>query len=84
MPLSVGMPIYRPGITDIALWRDCIGGLLRNNVLSDRLCSVRLISKDIASLNVDLAEQRNGMGGIMVVAELSMKASGLPKPSTKV
>ena len=54
MPLSVGMPIYRPGITDIALWRDCIGGLLRNNVLSDRLCSVRLISKDIASLNVDL------------------------------
>jgi len=36
--------------------------------LSDRLCSARLISKDIVSLNVELAEQRNGMNGIMVVA----------------
>ena len=82
MPLSVGMPIYRPGITDIALWRDCIGGLLRNNVLSDRLCSVRLISKDIAMLT--WLSKETAWTESWSLPELSMKASGLPKPSTKV
>ena len=28
MALLVGMPIYRPRITDIALWRNCISGIL--------------------------------------------------------
>lgn len=59
-------------------------GLLRNNVLSDRLCSVRFISKDIASYYMDLTKQRTACTESWSLPELSMKAGGLPKPSTKV
>lgn len=85
MALFICVPVHRPrSIAVLSGWNG-IGGPLGCNILADRLCSVRLISKDVTSLDVDLLEQRYSMGGIMISAGRErMKASGLPKPSTKV
>ena len=85
MALFICVPVHRPrSIAVLSGWNG-IGGPLGCNILADRFCSVRLIAKDIASLDVNLLEQRYSMGGIMISAGRErMKASGLPKPSTKV
>ena len=68
MALLVGIPIYRPWIADIALGWNCIGSILRIDVFSDCLGTIGFIAEDIAPLNVDLAEQRDGVPGIVVIA----------------
>ena len=81
MTLFIGVPIHRPRSIAFLSWRNGIGGTLGGNILADRFCAVCLITKDIASFDVDLLEQGYSMGR---TPEESMKASGLPKPSTKV
>ena len=68
MPFFVGMPINRPRIRNVALGWNRIGGFLRINIVADRFCAIRLITKNIASLNVDLTEQGDRVLGIMAIA----------------
>ena len=81
MPFFVGVPINRSRIRNIALRWDRIGGFLRINIVADRFCAICLITKNIASLNVDLTEQGDRVLGIMIIAGTEQKSKR--KPSTK-
>ena len=81
MPFFVGVPINRPRIRNIALRWDRIGGFLRINIVADRFCAIRFITKNIASLNIDLTEQGDRVLGIMIIAGTEQKSKR--KPSTK-
>ena len=50
VPFFVGIPINRPGIGNIALWWDRIESFLRINIVTDRVCAIRFITKNIAPL----------------------------------
>ena len=74
MTLLVGIPIYWPWIADIALGWNRIGSILRINVFSYCLRTIGLIAEDIAPLDIDLAEQRDGVLGIVVITGTEQKS----------
>ena len=74
MAFLVGIPIYRPWIADIALGWNRIGSILRTNVFSYCLGTIGFIAEDIAPLDIDLAEQSDGMLGIVVIAGTEQKS----------
>ena len=74
MPFLVGVPVHRPGVVDVALWRNRTGSILRLDVVSYRSGPIGFISENIAPFNIDLAEQRDGMLGIMVIAGTEQKS----------
>ena len=74
MALLVGIAIYCPRIADIALGWNCIGSILRIDVFSNCLSTIGFISEDIAPLDVNLAEQRNGVLGIVVITRTEQKS----------
>ena len=61
MTLFVGIPIYVPRIDHVAFGRNRIGRILRINVVSYHLSAIGLVPKNIAPLNIDLAEQGDSM-----------------------
>ena len=73
MPFFVSIPIHRPRISCITLWWNGICGFLRINICPDGFRSVGLITKDVTSLDIDLAEQGNGVYRIMVTAGTEQK-----------
>ena len=74
MALLVGVPVYRPRVVDVALWRDRISSILRNDVFSDRFRTVCFVTEDIAPSNIDLAEQWDSVNGIVVTAGTEQKS----------
>ena len=68
MTLFVCVPVYRPRSNAVLFRWNRIGGPLRCDILMDRFCSIRLISKDTAYLDVDLLEQRYSMDRIVISA----------------
>ena len=75
------MPIKRPRIRNVTLGWNRIGGFLRINIVANRFRAICLITKNIASLNVDLTEQGDRVLGIMIIAGTEQKRKR--KPSTK-
>ena len=73
MPFLVGIAINRPRIGNIALRWNRIGGFLRINIVPDRFRTIRFIAEDIASLDVDLAEQWYGVFGVVVITRTEQK-----------
>ena len=73
MALLVGIPIYQPWIADIALRRNRIDSILRIDVFSNCLGTIGFITEDIAPLDIDLAEQRDSVLGIVVIAGTEQK-----------
>ena len=74
MTLFVGIPIYRPWIADIALGRNRIDCILRIDVVPYRFGPIGFISENIASLDIDLSKQRDGVPGIVVIAGTEQKS----------
>ena len=74
MALLVDIPIYRPWIIDIALGRNRIDSILRIDVFSNCLGPIGFIAEDIAPLDINLAEQRNSVLGIVVIAGTEQKS----------
>ena len=74
MPFLVGVPVHRPGVVDVALWRDRIGSILLIDVVSYRFGPIGFIAKDIAPLNIDLAEQGDGVLGIVAITGTEQKS----------
>ena len=74
MALLIGMPVHMPRIIDIDLRRNCIDSILRINAVLYRLCTIGFIADDIASLDINLAEQRDGILGIVVIAGTEQKS----------
>ena len=73
MALLIGMPIHRPRDVAVALWRDRVGSVLGNDVRTDRFGIVRFVTKYVVALDINLAEQRDCMLGIMVVPSAEQK-----------
>ena len=74
MALLVGVPVHVPRIANVALRRNRIESVLRINVVSDCFRTIGFIAKDIAPINSDLAEQRDGVLGIVVIAGTEQKS----------
>ena len=74
MPLLVGVPIYRPWIADITLGWNRIDSILRIDVFSNYLGAIGFIAEDIAPFDINLAEQRDGVLGIVVIAGTEQKS----------
>ena len=73
MTLFVGIPIYVPRIDHVAFGRNRIGRILRINVVSYHLSAIGLVPKNIAPLNIDLAEQGDSMCCVMFIAGTQQK-----------
>lgn len=84
MVFFVGILIDRPWIADIDLGGNRIDGILRIDIFSDCLGTIALIAKDIAPLDINLAEPWNSVLGIMLIAGASRKTSGLPELSISI
>ena len=56
------------------LGRDRIDSTLRMDVFSDRFRAVCFVAEDIASCTIDLAEQRDSVNGIVVIAGTEQKS----------
>lgn len=67
MTFLVGVPVHRPLIVDAALWRDRIGSVPGNDILMDRFGIVRFVTKKIAVLDLNLAEQEGRMFAAMAL-----------------
>ena len=74
MALLVGIPIYRPWIVDITLRWDRINSILGNDIFPDRFRTVCFVAEDIASRNIDLAEQRDRVNRIVIIAGTEQKS----------
>ena len=74
MALLVGVLVYRPRVVDVALWRDCISSILRNDVFSNCLGTIGFIAENITPLYINLAEQRDSVLGIVVIAGTEQKS----------
>ena len=79
MALLICMPIHRPWVAAVILWRDCIGSVLGFDVLTDCFGIVRFITKYVAALNLNLAEQRDRVLGIMFVSRTEQKRHRIPQ-----
>ena len=67
------MPVHWPQVVYVTLWRDRIDSILGNDVFSDCSHTVRFVTEDIAPSNIDLAEQRDSMNGLVVIARTEQK-----------
>ena len=84
MALLVGIPIYRPWIADIALGRNRIDSILRIDVFSDCLGAIGFIAEDIAPFDINLAKQRDGVLGIVVITGTEQKSKRITGSTEKV
>ena len=75
MALPVSMPVHRPRVVNVVSRRNRIGSILRINVVSDCFGPIGFIAKDIAPINIDLAEQGDGVLGIVVIAGTEQKSN---------
>ena len=73
MPLLVGVPVYGPRVVDIVLWRDRIGGVLGKAKFTNCFCAICFVTKNIAALDLNLAEQGYRMFGVMVISGTEQK-----------
>ena len=74
MAFFVGVPVHKPRIVDVAFRWNCIDSILRIDVVPDHFGSIGFIAENIAPLDIDLAEQRDGMPGIVVIAGTEQKS----------
>ena len=79
MALLIGMPIHRPRVVEVALWRDRVGSVLGNDVRTDRFGIVRFVTKYVAALDPNLAEQRDRVLGIMFISSTEQKRHRIPQ-----
>ena len=74
MALFIGIPVHGPRSITVLSRRNDIRSILRSNVFTDRFGTVCFVSKNIASLNVDLLEQWNSMCRIVIRARRQHKS----------
>ena len=74
MAFFVGVPVHRPRNVDVAFRRNRIDCILRINVVPDHFGPIGFISENIAPLDIDPAEQRDSVLGIVVIAGTEQKS----------
>ena len=68
------MPIHRPWVVAVILWWDCIGSVPGIDVLTDCFGIVRFVTGYVAALDLNLAEQRDGVLGIVAITGTEQKS----------
>lgn len=76
--LLVGVVIHRPRFGDIVLRRYGIARLLTDDIIPNCSCAISFVPKDVAVLDLNLAEQWYGVFGIMIITTAEQKGNRIP------